>query len=61
MSTGLMFLVQPRSVTDASYQQNADRLATSRWIGGSLITMSALFLFMGALQLLDEASHHIGH
>lgn len=61
MSTGLMFLMYPRSVTDASYRQNADRLATSRWVGGSLIIMSCLFLIMGTMQLLDEASHHIGH
>ncbi|MEO2205655.1 hypothetical protein ABGV42_18140 [Paenibacillus pabuli] len=61
MSTGLMFLVYPRSVTDASYRRNADRLATSRWVGGSLILMSCLFLIMGTMQLLDETKHHIGH
>ncbi|WP_127540731.1 hypothetical protein [Paenibacillus illinoisensis] len=61
MSTGLMFLVYPRSITDGSSRQIAERVVMSRWVGGSLIIMSCLFLIMGAMQLLDEASHHIGH
>ncbi|MFS0873854.1 hypothetical protein [Paenibacillus xylanilyticus] len=60
MGTGIMFLVGPRYVTHSSDKRITNR-ETSRWIGYSLITVSALFLFMGALQLLDEASHHIGH
>ncbi|MBE7683864.1 hypothetical protein [Paenibacillus sp. P13VS] len=59
--TGLMFLVYPRSVTDDSSSQIAERVIMSRWVGGSLIIMSCLFLIMGTIQLLDEASHHIGH
>ncbi|WJH31440.1 hypothetical protein N6H13_13380 [Paenibacillus sp. CC-CFT742] len=61
MSTGLLFLLYPRSVTDGSSQQIAERVIMSRWVGGSLIAMSCLFLIMGTMQLLDEASHHIGH
>ncbi|MET3938497.1 hypothetical protein ABIC22_001309 [Paenibacillus sp. PvP094] len=61
MSTGLMFLVYPRSITDGSSRQIAERVVMSRWVGGSLIAMSCLFLIMGTMQLLDEASHHIGH
>lgn len=56
-----MFLVYPRSVTDGSNRQIAERVIMSRWVGGSLIMMSCLFLIMGTMQLLDEASHHIGH
>ncbi|WP_336784291.1 hypothetical protein [Paenibacillus illinoisensis] len=59
--TGLMFLVYPRSITDGSSSQIAERVIMSRWVGGSLIIMSCLFLIMGTMQLLDEASHHIGH
>ncbi|MBY0214961.1 hypothetical protein [Paenibacillus illinoisensis] len=59
--TGLMYLVYPRSVTDGSSQQIAERVIMSRWVGGSQIAMSCLFLIMGTMQLLDEASHHIGH
>ncbi|MCM3208070.1 hypothetical protein [Paenibacillus illinoisensis] len=59
--TGLMYLVYPRSVTDGSSSQIAERVIMSRWVGGSLIIMSCLFLIMGTMQLLDEASHHIGH
>lgn len=59
--TGLMYLVYPRSVTDGSSQQITERVIMSRWVGGSLIAMSCLFLIMGTMQLLDEASHHIGH
>lgn len=33
----------------------------SRWVGGSLIALSCLFLIMGTIQLFDQASHHIGH
>ncbi|WP_418040313.1 hypothetical protein [Paenibacillus xylanilyticus] len=61
MSTGLLFLLYPRSVTDGSSSQIAERVIMSRWVGGSLIIMSCLFLIMGTMQLLDEASHHIGH
>lgn len=57
---GLMFIVSPRYVTHTSNRRMMDRTA-SRWIGYSLILMSCLFLIMGVLQLLDQASHHIGH
>ncbi|MCG7386412.1 hypothetical protein [Paenibacillus sp. ACRRY] len=61
MSTGLMFLVYPQSITVGSSRQIVERVILSRWVGGSLIAMSCLFLIMGTIQLLDEASHHIGH
>lgn len=59
-AVGLMFIVSPRYVTHSSNRRIMDR-ATSKWIGYSLIMMSCLFLIMGVLQLLDQASHHIGH
>ncbi|MEK3773505.1 MULTISPECIES: hypothetical protein [unclassified Paenibacillus] len=61
ISAGLMFLVYPHKVTDASEKQITERVIASRWIGGSLIALSCLFLIMGTIQLLDQASHHIGH
>ncbi|MEK4665103.1 hypothetical protein MHH93_24730 [Priestia sp. FSL H7-0729] len=61
ISVGLMFLVYPHKVTDASEKQIAERVIMSRWVGGSLIMMSCLFLIMGTIQLFDQASHHIGH
>ncbi|MCP1182056.1 hypothetical protein [Paenibacillus sp. 1781tsa1] len=61
ISAGLMFLVYPHSVTNASDQQIKDRVITSRWVGGSLIILACLFLIMGTIQLFDQASHHIGH
>ncbi|WP_145326456.1 hypothetical protein [Paenibacillus xylanexedens] len=61
ISAGLMFLVYPHSVKDASEKQIMERLIMSRWVGGSLIALSCLFLVMGTIQLLDQASHHIGH
>lgn len=61
LGVGLMFLVYPHIVTDASDQQVTDRVFVSRWIGGSLVAMSCLFLIMGTIQLLDQSSHHIGH
>lgn len=60
IGVGLMFIVSPRYVTHSSNRRIMDR-ATSKWIGYSLIMMSCLFLIMGVLQLLDQASHHIGH
>lgn len=57
---GLMFIVSPRYVTHASNRRIMDR-TTSKWIGYSLIMISCLFLIMGVLQLLDQASHRIGH
>ncbi|WP_091018729.1 hypothetical protein [Paenibacillus amylolyticus] len=61
ISAGLMFLVYPHKVTDASEKQITERVIMSRWGGGSLIVLSCLFLIMGTIQLLDQASHHIGH
>ncbi|MFX3648634.1 MAG: hypothetical protein ACE3K2_00220 [Paenibacillus sp.] len=61
ISVGLMFLVYPHKVTDASEKQITERLIMSRWVGGSLIALSCLFLIMGTIQLFDQASHHIGH
>ncbi|WP_145153264.1 hypothetical protein [Paenibacillus xylanexedens] len=61
ISAGLMFLVYPHSITDASEKQITERVIMSRWVGGSLIIMSCLFLIMGTIQLLDQASHHIAH
>lgn len=61
ISAGLMFLVYPRSITDATEKQITERVIMSRWLGGSLIVLSCLFLIMGTVQLLDQASHHIGH
>ncbi|MDT9722880.1 hypothetical protein QVE09_28700 [Paenibacillus sp. ClWae2A] len=58
---GLMFLLYPHKVTDASEKQIKERVIMSRWVGGSLIALSCLFLIMGTIQLLDQASHHIGH
>ncbi|WP_339239428.1 hypothetical protein MKX40_03365 [Paenibacillus sp. FSL R5-0517] len=61
ISVGLMFLVYPHKVTDASEKQITEQLIMSRWVGGSLIALSCLFLIMGTIQLFDQASHHIGH
>ncbi|MGN7416303.1 hypothetical protein [Paenibacillus sp. SAF-068] len=61
IGAGLIFLVYPHSVTDASEKQITDRVIMSRWVGGSLIALSCLFLIMGTIQLLDQASHHVGH
>lgn len=61
ISAGLMFLVYPHKVTDASEKQITERVIMSRWVGGSLIALACLFLIMGTIQLLDQASHHIGH
>ncbi|MBT2287033.1 hypothetical protein J7E78_26285 [Paenibacillus polymyxa] len=61
ISAGLMFLMYPHKATDASEKQITERVIMSRWVGGSLIIMSSLFLIMGSLQLLDQVSHHIGH
>lgn len=61
ISAGLMFLVYRHSVKDASEKQITERVITSRWVGGSLIAMSCLFLIMGSLQLLDQSLHYIGH
>ncbi|WP_339258714.1 hypothetical protein MKZ12_03375 [Paenibacillus sp. FSL R5-0713] len=61
ISVGLMFLVYPHKVTDASEKQITERLIMSRWVGGSLIALSCLFLIMDTIQLFDQASHHIGH
>ncbi|WP_028560882.1 hypothetical protein [Paenibacillus pinihumi] len=32
-----------------------------QWLGYSLIAMSLLLIFMGVLQVYDEAQHAIGH
>ncbi|KAA8756577.1 MULTISPECIES: hypothetical protein [Paenibacillus] len=61
ISVGLMFLVYPHNITNASDQQIRDRVITSRWVGGSIIVLACLFLIMGTFQLFDQASHHIGH
>ncbi|MCM3175791.1 hypothetical protein [Paenibacillus sp. MER 99-2] len=60
MGVGLLFIVSPRYVTHNSNRRMMDRTA-SRWIGYSLIMMSCLFLIMGVLQMLDQASHHMDH
>ncbi|MDQ0173069.1 hypothetical protein [Paenibacillus tundrae] len=60
IGVGLMFIVSPRYVTHSSNRRIMDR-ATSKWIGYSLIMMSCLFLIMGVLQMLDQASHHMDH
>ncbi|WP_338541542.1 hypothetical protein [Paenibacillus tundrae] len=60
IGVGLMFIASPRYVTHTSNRRMMDRTA-SRWIEYSLIMMSCLFLIMGVLQMLDQASHHIGH
>ncbi|MDR6726801.1 TRAP-type C4-dicarboxylate transport system permease small subunit [Paenibacillus amylolyticus] len=59
-AVGLMFIASPRYVTHASNRRMMDRTA-SKWIGYSLIMMSCLFLIMGVLQMLDQASHHMDH
>ncbi|WP_145052325.1 hypothetical protein [Paenibacillus xylanexedens] len=60
IGVGLIFIVSPRYVTHTSNRRMMDRTA-SRWIGYSLIMMSCLFLMMGVLQMLDQASHHMDH
>ncbi|WP_440116118.1 hypothetical protein [Paenibacillus sp. QZ-Y1] len=60
IGTGIIFIVRPRYVTHSSYNRGTDR-TISRWIGYSLMIMSCLFLILGTLQWLDQASHHVGH
>ncbi|WP_128100223.1 hypothetical protein [Paenibacillus sp. DCT19] len=60
IGVGLMFIASPRYVTHASNRRIMDR-TTSKLIGYSLIIMSCLFLIRGVLQMLDQASHHVGH
>ncbi|MEC0128740.1 hypothetical protein [Paenibacillus pabuli] len=62
IGTGIVFIVRPRYTTHSSSGDGTNNnQITARWIGYSLIMMSCLFLIMSTLQLLDQASHYIGH